>query len=275
MDVHPAQDVKDLLRHLDRYEVGLRKKQRADVLRIELWLPAAFAWALATSPSVRRRLRSELNSRCIGVWALNAYSYGDMPRGGSGVHSPDWTDPRRELYTRNCAVVLSDLLSDDAPHGCVSTLPLAKHTRWSALHDVLAEVAIENVTKALTELERPVRLVFSPESGCVLGTVTSAVAWLAHRVDPAHVGLCVDLDHVTDPTGDVAVVLNSETGLLQIRLSAAAEDRLVAISQALSEETQIVVDTFSSVVMATTLDGLNEDAATCLRRIAEVVGARG
>ena len=63
-----------------------------------------------------------------------------------------------------------------------------------------------------------------PEPGCVLDTVADAVGWLAPRVDPEFVGLCLDTCHLAvsfaDPAKTVAAI--HEAGLRVVKVQASA-----------------------------------------------------
>jgi hypothetical protein len=75
-----------------------------------------------------------------------------------------------------------------------------------------------------------IRLAVEPEPGCVLDTVADAVGWLASRVDPEFIGLCLDTCHLAvsfaDPAATVAAIRAAGLHVYKVQISAAlhAED---------------------------------------------------
>lgn len=229
-NVHPAEDLDGILRQLDAYAVPVRRKLGEDRLGVGLWLAAEVAAGLAADRTARQRLRAELSARGLAVQTLNAFPYGgfhdDVVK--HSVYLPTWTDTRRLRYTLDCITVLADLLPPDAGYGSISTLPLAWREPWSPSHDVRAGIAFEEVTRvlrtALARHEQPIRLAIEPEPGCVLDTVADAVTWLAGRVDPEHVGLCLDTCHLAVSFADPAKTVDRiyEAGLRVVKVQASA-----------------------------------------------------
>jgi hypothetical protein len=74
---------------------------------------------------------------------------------------------------------------------------------------------------------RPIRLAVEPEPGCVLDSVADAVAWLAPRVDPRYVGLCLDTCHLAvsfaDPAETVAAIHDAGLSVVKVQASAALQ----------------------------------------------------
>jgi sugar phosphate isomerase/epimerase len=201
-NVHPAEDLPGLIGQFDRYAGPVRERLGADWLHLGLWLAADVAEQLASDAEALTRLRRELTARGLRVETLNAFPYHGFhaPVVKRMVYTPDWTDPLRLKYTVDCARVLGGLLSDDAVHGSISTLPLGWRTHWAPADDTAASVALDRVTRVLREVSarcgRPVVLAVEPEPGCVLDTVADAVGWLRSRADPDQVGLCLDTCHL-------------------------------------------------------------------------------
>jgi sugar phosphate isomerase/epimerase len=229
-NVHPADDLPGILDQLDRHAVGVRSRLGVDTLPLGLWLPARVARGLAADPSARGRLRGELAARGLTVSTLNAFPYGDFHGEvvKHAVYRPGWADPRRLAYTADCALVLADLLPDSASYGSISTLPLAWREPWDDRDDAIAEAALTELTRLLrTAGDRPVRLAVEPEPGCVLDTVADAVAWLAGRVDPEFVGICLDTCHLAvsfaDPVEAVAAIHAAGLSVVKVQASAALE----------------------------------------------------
>ncbi|HEY0449307.1 metabolite traffic protein EboE [Actinophytocola sp.] len=232
-NVHPAEDLAGVLAQLDRYAEPVRRLVGVDVLGLGLWLSAEVAAGLAADPVSRRGLRAELDARGLEVYTLNAFPYGgfhdDVVK--HAVYRPQWTDPRRLRYTLDCATVLADLLPDSASYGSISTLPLAWRTPWDGADDDAAAAALTELTGVLDGMARgtgrPIRLAVEPEPGCVLDSVADAVAWLAPRVDPRYVGLCLDTCHLAvsfaDPARTVADVYAAGLSVVKVQASAALQ----------------------------------------------------
>ncbi|HEX6358441.1 metabolite traffic protein EboE [Actinophytocola sp.] len=232
-NVHPAEDLPGVLAQLDRYAEPVRRLVGADVLGLGLWLPAALARELAESPELRAKLRAELDARGLEVYTLNAFPYGGFHDEvvKHSVYRPEWTDSARLRYTADCAVVLADLLPDSATYGSISTLPLAWRTPWTPADDDTATAALGELTGVLDGMAvghgRPIRLAVEPEPGCVLDTVADAVRWLAPRVDPRYVGLCLDTCHLAvsfaDPADTVASIHRAGLEVVKVQASAALQ----------------------------------------------------
>jgi len=232
-NVHPAEDLPGVLAQLDRYAEPVRRLVGVDVLGLGLWLPAALAGELAAAPELRAKLRAELDARGLEVHTLNAFPYGgfhdDVVK--HSVYRPEWTDNARLRYTVDCAVVLADLLPDSATYGSISTLPLAWRTPWTEADDATATAALTELTGVLDGMAaahgRPIRLAVEPEPGCVLDTVADAVRWLAPRVDPRYVGLCLDTCHLAvsfaDPAETVASIHEAGLAVVKVQASAALQ----------------------------------------------------
>ncbi|QWF83382.1 metabolite traffic protein EboE [Amycolatopsis sp. CA-230715] len=225
-NVHPAEDLDGVLRQLDAYAVPVRESLGHDRLGLGLWLAAPVAAALAEDGTARRRLRAELDARGLAVRTMNAFPYGGFHDEvvKHAVYHPKWTDASRLRYTADCVAVLRDLLPDDAAFGSISTLPLAWRTPWSRADDEAATAAFTALTGVLGG-ERPVKLAVEPEPGCVLDTVADAVGWLAGRVDPEHIGLCLDTCHLAvsfaDPAETVASIYRAGLRVMKVQVSAA------------------------------------------------------
>lgn len=232
-NVHPAPDLAGILTQLDRYAVRVREALEVDTLPLGLWLPASVARGLAEDATARQDFRAELTSRGLSVSTLNAFPYGDFHDEvvKHAVYLPTWTDPRRLRYTVDCATVLADLLPDSATYGSISTLPLAWRKPWTDRDDARAVAAFTALTRSLraetTRHGRPIKLAVEPEPGCVLDTVADAVGWLAGRVDPDHIGICLDTCHLAvsfaDPVEAVASIRRAGLAVVKVQASAALE----------------------------------------------------
>lgn len=226
-NVHPAEDLPGILGQLDAYAVPVREKLGADRLGLGLWLAADVAAGLAASPAGLRKFRAELDARGLDVITMNAFPYGgfhaDVVK--LAVYEPRWTDSRRLKYTMDCVTVLNGLLPDNAAYGGISTLPLGWREPWTAEDDTAALDAMAELTRALRSSDRLIKLAVEPEPGCVLDTVADTVAWLAPRVDPEHIGLCLDTCHLAvsfaDPAGTVRSIGDAGLEIVKVQASAA------------------------------------------------------
>ncbi len=232
-NVHPAEDLAGVVAQFDRYAEPVRRLVGVDVLPVGLWLPAGLAGALAADQALRTRLRTALDARGLEVYTLNAFPYGGFHDEvvKHSVYRPEWTSPRRLEYTVDCARVLADLLPDSATYGSISTLPLAWREPWGPEDDDVAAAALGVLTDVLDRMAlvngRPIRLAVEPEPGCVLDTVADAVRWLAPRVDPRYIGLCLDTCHLAvsfaDPAETVAEIYDAGLEVVKVQASAALQ----------------------------------------------------
>ncbi|MEV4290736.1 metabolite traffic protein EboE [Nonomuraea bangladeshensis] len=231
-NVHAAEDLDGIIDQLDAYAVPIRARLGTDVLGLGLWLAAPVAAALAADPALRARLRRELTARGLEVVTLNGFPYRSFqdPVVKHAVYRPDWTTRERLTYTLDLALVLADLLPDDAACGSVSTLPLAWREPWDAARADLAARRLDRLSAGLAAVEsatgRVIRVGFEPEPGCVVETTAQAVARLA-GLDGDRLGVCLDLAHLACAWEDPAAALKElgRAGLrvVKVQLSAALE----------------------------------------------------
>jgi hypothetical protein len=185
------------------------------------------------SPAEREKLKKFLGDGDMYLYTVNAFPYGGFHDEvvKHSVYRPEWTSPRRLEYTVDCAKVLADLLPDSATYGSISTLPLAWREPWDPEDDDLATAALAELTDVLDGMARangrPIRLAVEPEPGCVLDTVADAVRWLAPRVDPRFIGLCLDTCHLAvsfaDPAETVAEIYDAGLEVVKVQASAALQ----------------------------------------------------
>jgi sugar phosphate isomerase/epimerase len=231
-NVHPAEDLAGIVAQLDTYAVGIRRHLDADVLGLGLWLAAPVARGLAGDATARRRLKSALDARGLEVVTLNGFPYQafQAPVVKHAVYHPDWTTRERLSYTLDLALVLVELLPDDATGGSISTLPLAWREPWSDADAAGARRSLDELAAGLTTLAwetgRAVRVGFEPEPGCVIETTAQAVAHLS-GVDTDRLGVCLDLAHLAcaweDPAAAVARLQAAGLPIVKVQVSAALE----------------------------------------------------
>ncbi|SEG91900.1 Sugar phosphate isomerase/epimerase [Nonomuraea solani] len=231
-NVHPAEDLAGIVGQLDTYAVPIRATLGTGVLGLGLWLAAPVAAELAADPSLRAKLRGELDARGLEVVTLNGFPYRSFhdPVVKQAVYHPDWTTRDRLAYTLDLARVLADLLPDDAARGSVSTLPLGWREPWSAETSDLAARRLDALAEGLAAVEsatgRVIRVAFEPEPGCVVETTAQAVAHLS-GMDTDRLGLCLDLAHLAcaweRPADALAALRTAGLPIVKVQLSAALE----------------------------------------------------
>ncbi|MFI5955030.1 xylose isomerase [Cryptosporangium sp. NPDC051539] len=219
-DLHPAESLFDVVEQLDRYSEPIRRAVGTERLGLGLRLPANVAYSLARDRSARRRLRVELAARGLEVVTLN-----------TGSDEPRWNEPARLQYTLDCAAVLADLLPDRVAYGTLGTLPLGWRAPWTPAADAAAERLLRTLAATLRTIDavngRPVVLAVEPAPGYVLETVPDAVHWLAGRVDPRYVGLCVDTSALAvsflDPAAVVSAVYRAGLRVQKVQAATAVQ----------------------------------------------------
>lgn len=229
-NVHPGEDLPEILAQLDTYAVAARRLLPADRLGTGLWLAAPVAMQLAADPAAVARLRHELELRGLEVVTLNGFPYRSFhaPVVKHAVYQPDWSTPERLEYTVSLARILAGLLPDDAARGSVSTLPLAWRThslpwRSGSPQRRLAELA-EKLAEVHAQTGRLVRAGFEPEPGCLLETTAQTVAALS-GVDTRYLGVCLDLAHLAcaweEPAAALGRLAAAGLPVVKVQVSAA------------------------------------------------------
>lgn len=231
-NVHPAEDLAGILGQLDTYAVPVREALGSDLLGLGLWLAAPVAAELAADPTLRRRLRTELDARGLEVVTLNGFPYAafQAPVVKQDVYHPDWTTEQRLTYTLNLARVLADLLPDDAARGSISTLPLAWRQPWDTDRADAARRRLDQLAAGLATVQRDtgreVRIAFEPEPGCVVES-TSQAAELLSGIDTDRLGVCLDLAHLAcaweEPAEALQRLRTAELPVVKVQVSAAVE----------------------------------------------------
>ncbi len=228
-NVHPAEDLDGIIGQLDTYALPVRERLEADVLGLGLWLAAPVAAALAADAGQRHRLRRELSARGLEVVTLNGFPYRSFqaPVVKHAVYHPDWSTTERLDYTLDLARILVDLLPDDAARGSISTLPLAWREPWDTERADACARQLDRLAAGLADLgrnERPVRVAFEPEPGCVVESTADAARWLS-AVDTEWLGICLDLAHLAcaweDPAAALATLRAAGLPVVKVQVSAA------------------------------------------------------
>jgi sugar phosphate isomerase/epimerase len=229
-NVHPGEDLPEIMAQLDTYAVPVRKLLGADRLGVGLWLAAPVAAQLAADPAAVARLRRDLAARGLEVVTVNGFPYQAFhaPVVKYAVYQPDWLTRERIGYTRHLATILAGLLPDDAARGSVSTLPLAWRTAWKPGAPSLARRSLDELAGALAAVHertgRLIRVAFEPEPGCVVETTAQAVAELS-GVDTEYLGVCLDLAHLAcaweEPAQALGRLARAGLPVVKVQVSAA------------------------------------------------------
>lgn len=219
-NVHAGRTVADVVRGLDTFTRPVSERFGAP-MAAGLWLAQPVVAEILGEGAGPARFRDELAARDLTCHTLNAFPFGDFhsERVKEGVYIPDWSDPRRLAYTRDCATVLAALLPDGVD-GSMSTVPLGfKELPQPPEFNELAAGNLIQLSEFLARLHndagKRIRLAIEPEPLCLLETTDEALnffAFLHDRADAAgageavreHVGVCYDVCHQAVEFEDVA-----------------------------------------------------------------------
>jgi sugar phosphate isomerase/epimerase len=229
-NVHPGEELAEIVAQLDRYAVAVRELLAADRLGVGLWLAAPVAAELAADLGAVHRLRRELDARGLEVVTFNGFPYRSFhaPVVKHAVYQPDWTRAERLAYTMDLARILVELMPGDAARGSVSTLPLAWRTPWGPARSAAAARMLDTLAVQLSALHhgsgRPVRVAFEPEPGCVVESTSEAIAHLS-GMDTDYLGICLDLAHLAcaweEPADALAALTGAGLPVVKVQVSAA------------------------------------------------------
>src|SRR5690606_3639036 len=145
--VHPAEDLENLIAHLTRYAVPVRKRLGVERMGIGLWLSPAVADHLIADRIELVRLRRSLDERGLEVVSLNGTGGRNQEAPG-----PDWAKPERYRYTMALARILAFLLPDDIQSGSISTIPIGWRRDWPT---DLQDIATRRLERLARELRGP------------------------------------------------------------------------------------------------------------------------
>ncbi|MGW5746951.1 metabolite traffic protein EboE [Amycolatopsis sp. NPDC003861] len=219
-NVHQAEDLDGVLAQLARFGEPVRERLGVARLGLGLWLARPVATELAADPGAVARLRRELAARGLEVVTFNGFPYQGFhdPVVKHKVYRPDWSTPERTRYTLDLARLLGELMPDDAVRGSVSTLPLGWRTEWRG-----DDGQLDALAKGLAAQDRPVRVAFEPEPGCIIETTAQAASLLS-EVDKDRLGVCLDTCHLAVGFEDPAAALGrlEAAGLDVVKLQASA-----------------------------------------------------
>jgi sugar phosphate isomerase/epimerase len=188
--VHPAEDLENLIAHLTRYAVPVRKRLGVERMGVGLWLSPSVADHLTADRIELVRLRRSLEERGLEVVSLNGTGGRNQDAPG-----PDWAKPERYRYTMALARILAFLLPEDVRFGSISTIPIGWRRDWPADLHAIASRRLERLARELRGLYsvtgKTIRVGFEPWPGCVLETTKQALDRVG-GIDSEHLGVCLD-----------------------------------------------------------------------------------
>ncbi|MGW5264822.1 TIM barrel protein [Microbispora sp. NPDC004025] len=241
--VHPAEDLENLIAHLTRYAVPVRRKLGVDRLGIGLWLAPAVADHLIADRIELVRLRRSLEERGLECVSLNG-------TGGRNqeVPGPDWAKPERYRYTMALAKILAFLLPDDVQSGSISTIPIGWRRDWPADLHSIASRRLDRLSRELRGLYsvtgKTIRVGFEPWPGCVLETTEQALERVCD-IDSDHLGVCLDACHLSCGAGE------SDAALRGLALAGAPVVKLNHVhnhSQEIPSTQPVIADTLAAIL---------------------------
>ncbi|GAA3122719.1 metabolite traffic protein EboE [Planomonospora alba] len=216
--VHPAEDLENLIAHLTRYAVPVRKRLGVERMGVGLWLSPAVADHLMADRIELVRLRRSLEERGLEVVSLNGTGGRNQDAPG-----PDWAKPERYRYTMALAKILAFLLPDDVRFGSISTIPIGWRRDWPADLHAIASRRLERLSRELRGLYsasgKTIRVGFEPWPGCVLETTEQAMDWIC-GIDSQHLGICLDACHLAGGAEEPAAALRglAQAGMPVVKL---------------------------------------------------------
>ena len=219
-NVHAGRTLEETVSNVMRHATAVRERVAPHgFLPIGLWLSAASAHSLHSTPDAARRLRDTLLERGLAVYTLNGFPYGDFHAATvkHAVYTPHWADVRRGLYTMQLADLLVDLLPEPGTvpgigrEASISTLPLGWRLTFSlegcGAAVGMAAAQLEQVTRHLMRIEERTGICLhvdlEPEPGCMLDRASHVVDFFAQALRPdrtsadilRHVRVCHDVCH--------------------------------------------------------------------------------
>lgn len=218
-NVHAGETLDDVLRAVSHFGAGVRRELTAPALSLGLWLSQRSVSELIAEPGRLQALQRALAEAGVIVVTLNGFPYGNFHARvvKRAVYHPDLGSSQRREYLRDLAIVLCQLLPDDALEGTISTLPIG-HRDEAADHgetsDAAAAAALQLsiLCKELAALRertgKSIRICLEPEPGCYLESTEDALrffsdvlprvarnAGVPQALIDQHLGLCYDTCH--------------------------------------------------------------------------------
>jgi len=224
-NVHPGRSADEVIAGIETYSAKIADSVGGD-LAVGLWFARPVATELLEDSASLERLTKTLAEHRLPCYTLNAFPFGDFhaERVKRDVYKPDWTDPERFDYTRDCAKLLAEIMPEGV-EGSISTVPLgyADPGVDEAFLDLCRQRLIalaESLDELHEETGRVIRLAIEPEPFCLIETTPQACEFFESLVRAAeeqgkgdivrqHIGLCYDVCHQAVEFEDVSESIRS------------------------------------------------------------------
>ncbi|MBY0432310.1 MAG: metabolite traffic protein EboE [Rhodospirillales bacterium] len=245
-NVHPgetwAEIAAQIVRHVPAVKARVAPHQR---FGIGLRMSETAVADLRPHGAALAEFKAWLREAGLYVFTINGFPQGAFhgQRVKDAVYRPDWRDPRRLVYTNALARLLADLLEDEPAtlEGSISTVPggYKAHLAGNAgAAGIIAETLLNHAATLVglaRETGRTITLALEPEPGCLLETISEAVAFFEGHLfsTPAvsrfaermglnraaaeealrrHLGLCLDACHLAVAYDDPGKALDRLAG---------------------------------------------------------------
>lgn len=241
MNVHPGEDLASVQAALENVTLPVRDAFHAETgfpVGLRLGVDAA---AALREPNTAKKFASFLTRNRLALIGINGFPYGRFhgTRVKTAVYEPDWSDPRREAYTRDLFYVLHQLptvrLGDYPPS--VTTVPVG-YGADRAIPDAACRHLCD-MALFLRKFEgltgKRMMLALEPEPDCLLESTQSTIDFFEHLWQhpswhPAfrdYIGLCFDTCHFAvayeDPLNALRTLVAARVPVARIQISAALE----------------------------------------------------
>ncbi len=214
LNIHPGETFAENLAAIRQHAVAVKQQLSPQLpFGLGLRLGAAAAAELRV-PSVRRKLRDELDGLGLYAFTINGFPYGQFhgARVKENVYAPDWRTRERLDYTCLLADILTDLLPAGMS-GSISTLPgsfkpwIHKDADVRAMAQNLVACA-KHLAALREKTGREIHVGLEPEPFCFLETTDEVIKFFEGPLAAAcadavereqvrhHLGVCLDTCHV-------------------------------------------------------------------------------
>ncbi len=242
MNVHRGEELPSVLKALETVTlpIGEAMGNRASI-PVGLRFGAELAAALRT-PETVRKLATHMRLLHFATIGINGFPYGSFHGEAvkTAVYEPDWTDPRRIMYTRDLFYALTQLPVMRTPEGypvSVTTVPLAYDRGQGFSEEFFINLC--DMALFLRKLEgftgRRMCLALEPEPDCLLESSTQVIdffekLWMRPEWVPIYrdyIGICFDTCHFAvgyeDPLCALRSLVSSKVPIARIQISSALE----------------------------------------------------
>ena len=115
-NVHAGTDIQSICDNLTNYACEVKNERLLASMNMGLWLSSMAADELCHDSLSLQRLTDYLNEQSIKVYTLNAFPFGDFhaEEVKENVYLPDWSNPERLNYSKQCARVLANIIQAQA-----------------------------------------------------------------------------------------------------------------------------------------------------------------